>query len=160
MPDELLIARNPDLESALPYLIRVPLGARGLVLKAREPWPRTSKVYCHRVDGWPADAEVIERLAVRSCTSRGSAVDLVLARARENRSQLVVTRARGREVIFWQSPRTVKQARPAVAVPTARAHGQVLDILKTPGRSTRTASPASRPAPGGSAYRPATTPSR
>ena len=64
-----------------------------------------------------------------SCTRRGPAIDLVLARARENRSQLVITRARGREVIFWQSPRTAKQARPGVHLPTARAHGQVLDIL-------------------------------
>jgi hypothetical protein len=70
-----------------------------------------------------------ERLAVRSCTRRGPAIDLVLARARENRSQLVLAQARGREVIFWQSPRTAKQARPAVRVPTARAHGLVLDVL-------------------------------
>lgn len=137
-----MIARNPDPDSSLPYLIRLPLGPRGLVVKARETWPRTAKVYCHRAEGWPEDAEVIERLAVRSCTARGSAVDLVLARARENRSQLVVTRARGREMIFWQSPRTVKQARPSVAVPTARAHGQVLEVLvdtaeKYPYRFTR-----------------------
>ncbi|CCG04333.1 ERCC4 domain-containing protein [Blastococcus saxobsidens] len=90
---------------------------------------RASKVYCHRADEWPADAEIVERHAVRSCSRRGPAIDLVLARARENRSQLVVTRARGREMIFWQSPRTTKQARPGVHLPTARAHGQVLDIL-------------------------------
>ena len=45
------------------------------------------------------------------------------ARARENRSQLVFTTARGREAVFWQSPRTRKQARPQVALPTARAAG-------------------------------------
>jgi hypothetical protein len=32
-------------------------------------------------------------------------------------------------VIFWQSARTTKQARPAVSVPTARAAGRVLDIV-------------------------------
>ncbi len=53
----------------------------------------------------------------------------MLGRAPENRSQLVITRARGREVIFWQSRRTAKQARPTVQLPTAHAHGQVLDIL-------------------------------
>jgi hypothetical protein len=53
----------------------------------------------------------------------------VLDRARENRSQFVITRARGREMIFWQSPKTTKQARPGVHIPTARAHGQVLEIL-------------------------------
>src|SRR6185312_10020494 len=60
---------------------------------------------------------------------RGPALDLVLERARENRSQLVLTRARGREVIFWQSPRTNRQARPQVALPTRRASGRVLEII-------------------------------
>lgn len=129
MAGELLVARNPDPDSTLPYLIRVPLGPDGLVLKTRETWPRTSKVYCHRADGWPADAEVLERTPVRSCTRRGPAIDLVLDRAREHRSQLVVTRARGREMIFWQSPRTTKQARPNVVLPTRRAAGQVLEIV-------------------------------
>ena len=40
----------------------------------------------------------------------------------------VFANARGRDVIFWQSARTVKQARPNVAIPTARAAGQVLTI--------------------------------
>jgi hypothetical protein len=35
----------------------------------------------------------------------------------------VFTQARGRDVVFWQSPRTRKQARPNVRTPTARAHG-------------------------------------
>ena len=129
MADDLIVARNPDPDSQLPYLVRIPLGPAGVVVKAKEPWPRASKVYCHRAEQWPADAEIIERHAVRACSRRGPAIDLVLARARENRSQLVITRARGREVIFWQSPRTTKQARPGVHLPTARAHGQVLEIL-------------------------------
>lgn len=129
MVDDLLIARNPDPESSLPFLVRVPLGPAGIVVKARDSWPRTAKVYCHRAEGWPADVEVLERLPVRSCIRRGPAIDLVLARARENRSQLVVTTARGREVIFWQSPRTSRQARPKVNVPTARAHGETVDIV-------------------------------
>lgn len=129
MPDDLLIARNPEPGSTLPYLVRIPLGAAGIVVKTRETWPRTAKVYCHRAEGWPADAEIVERLPVRSVARRGAAIDLVLARGRENRSQFVLTRARGREMIFWQSARTAKQARPSVALPTARAHGQVLHIL-------------------------------
>ncbi|MCW2852917.1 MAG: hypothetical protein JWM84_2581 [Nocardioides sp.] len=126
---ELLVARNPDEGSSLPFLVRVPLGPAGLVLKTRETWPRTSKVYCHRADSWPDDAEVLERLPVRTCSRRGPAIDLVLDRARENRSQIVVTRARGREMVFWQSPRTAKQARPAVALPTRRAAGHVLEVV-------------------------------
>ena len=129
MPDDLLIARNPEPGSSLPYLVRIPLGDHGIVVKARETWPRTSKVYCHRADAWPDDAEIVERLPVRSVSRRGAAIDLVLVRGRENRSQFVLTQARGREMIFWQSARTTRQARPNVSLPTARAHGQVLDIV-------------------------------
>ncbi len=40
------------------------------------------------------------------------------------------TTARGREVVFWQSPRTAKQSRPGVRTPTARAAGMDnLDII-------------------------------
>jgi len=122
--EDFVVARNPDGDSSLPYLLRIPLPERPVILKAREMWPRTSKVYCHRVEEWPADVEVVERVPVRNCQRRGAAIDLVLDRARENRSQLVITRVRGgRQVIFWQTARTAKQARPAVAVPTARAAG-------------------------------------
>lgn len=125
-----MVARNPEPDSTLPYLLRLPLGSDGVVLKARETWPRTTKVYCHRARGWPTDAEVVERVRVRSCTPRGAAIDLVLDRGRENRSQFVLTRARGREVIFWQSARTTKQARPNVGLPTGRASGlTALQIL-------------------------------
>lgn len=129
MPDDLLIALNPEEGSTLPYLVRIPLGELGIVVKARDTWPRMSKIYCHRAAGWPADAVIVERLPVRSVSRRGAAIDLVLTRGRENRSQFVLTRARGREMIFWQSARTAKQARPNVTLPTARAHGQVLQIV-------------------------------
>ncbi len=128
MVDDLLVARNPEPDSSLPYLIRIPLGPDGIVVKARETWPGATKVYCHRAAGWPTDAEILERHRVRTCTRRGPAIDLVLDRARRNRSQLVLTRARGRDVIFWQTPTTTKQARPGVALPTARASGRVLEI--------------------------------
>ncbi len=118
-----MIARNPDPDSTLPYLLRLPLGD-GVILKSRETWPRTNKVYCHRVEEWPAEAEVVERVPTRSCVRRGAAIDLVLERGRERRSQFVMTRVRGgRQVIFWQTARTTKQARPAVRTPTARAAG-------------------------------------
>lgn len=126
-----VIARNPEPGSSLPYLLRLPLPGGDLVLKARDTWPRTAKVYCHRAEGWPEHAEIIEEVPVRSCVRRGPAVDLVLDRARENRSQLVFTRVqRGREAIFWQSPRTVRDTRPGIRIPTRRAAGwQELSIL-------------------------------
>lgn len=124
MPDDFLIALNPEEDSTLPYLVRIPLGQNGIVLKARDTWPRTSKVYCHPASGWPTEAQVVERVPVRSCVRRGASVDLVLDRGRESRSQFVMTRVRGgREAIFWQSARTTKKARPGVTVPKSRASG-------------------------------------
>jgi hypothetical protein len=128
---EFVIARNPDPASSLPYIVRLPVGSRPVVLKAKETWPRTAKVFCHPATEWPDvdDLEVVERVPVISCVRRGVAIDLVLDRAREHRSQFVFTTARGRDVVFWQSARTRKQARPNVAVPTARASGRRLDIV-------------------------------
>ncbi len=45
---ELVVARNPDPDSSLPYLIRLPLGVDGVMLKARATWPRTAKVSAMR----------------------------------------------------------------------------------------------------------------
>jgi hypothetical protein len=124
VPEDFVIAKNVEDGSSLPYVLRVPYGDGGVLLKARETWPRTSKVYCHRIEEWPEDAEVVERVAVRSCVRRGASIDLVLDRGRENRSQFVMSFAKGgRQAIFWQTARTTKQARPAVAVPRARASG-------------------------------------
>ncbi|MBE1604148.1 ERCC4 domain-containing protein [Actinopolymorpha pittospori] len=54
----------------------------------------------------------------------------MLDRSRENRSQIVYTQARGRDVVFWQSARTRKKARPNVRTPRARAAGlPELEIL-------------------------------
>lgn len=117
------IARNPDEGSSLPYLLWVPVG-EGLVLKARDTWPRTAKVYCHRAEEWPADADIVEEVPVKACVRRGVAVDLVLDRGRENRSQFVFTSVQGgREGIFWQTGRTTKKTRPGMRLPTARAAG-------------------------------------
>ena len=121
---ELLIARNPDPDSTLPYLLQVPVSG-GMLFRTKGTWPRTGALYCHPVDGdeWPATPEIVERVPLRSCVRRGAAIDIVADRGREQRSQIVFTRARGRDVVFWQSPRTRKQARPDVRVPTARAAG-------------------------------------
>lgn len=123
MPDDFLIATNPEEGTTLPYLLRIPLGPNGVIVKAREMWPRTAKVYCHAAP-WPDEPEILQRAPVRSCVRRGASIDLVLDRGRENRSQFVMTRVRGgREAIFWQSARTTKKARPGVALPTARPSG-------------------------------------
>ncbi|KRE33823.1 hypothetical protein ASG82_22480 [Mycobacterium sp. Soil538] len=122
---EVLIARNPDEGSRLPFLLRVPQPDGDLVFRTSGVWPRVKALYCHPVpiDHWPGEAEILERLPLRSCRRRGAAVDVIVDRGRENRSQLVFTTARGRDVVFWQSARTRKQARPDVRTPTARAQG-------------------------------------
>ena len=91
-----LIARDPDPDSTLPYLVRLPIDG-GLILKVRDTWPRTARVFCARAEAWPSEAEVdiVEDVAVLLCRRRGPAIDLVLDRGREDRSQFVVTTMRG-----------------------------------------------------------------
>lgn len=116
-----LVARNPEPGSSLPYLLLVPIGKDGLALKARDTWPRTSRVYCHRIEAWPDDAEIIEEVPVLECHRRGVAVDLLLDRKREFRSQFVFTRiAGGREGIFWQTRKVASTARPGARIPGRR----------------------------------------
>jgi hypothetical protein len=130
MPGWFRIAHNPDADSTLPYLIEIPLPGGPVVLKAKDTWPRTAKIYCHRADGWPAEADLVEEIAVRSCVRRGIAIDLVLDRARENRSQFVFTKLKGgREGIFGQSARTARKTRPGLRVPTRRSASGELEIL-------------------------------
>lgn len=122
LSDHFVVARNPDADSSLPFLLWIPAEG-GIVLKARESWPRTARVYCHPVDQWPAAAEVVEEVVVRSCRRRGSAIDLVLDRGINNRAQFVFTELKKRPVIFWQTAKVVRTARPGVRVPTRKASG-------------------------------------
>jgi hypothetical protein len=128
-----LVARNPDPDSTLPYLLRIPLDG-GIELKAKQPWPSTARVYCHPVDEWPPCAPVVEEVLVRHCARRGRAIDLTLDRARNNRSQFVFTepaasRQDGRKMIFWQTARTARRARPGQRAPMRRPSGmQTLSI--------------------------------
>lgn len=119
------VAHNPDPDSTLPYLVRVPVPGSPLVLRAKEPWPRTKKVYCHDAgDGWSDELELVEEVGVLDCVRRGRSIDLVLDRRQLNRSQFVfVTLRGGRPAIFWQSSRTVSSIRPGLRLPTRRAAG-------------------------------------
>ena len=130
-PDLFVIARNPDPDSSLGYLLRLPLADGPLVLKTRETWPTTSAVYCHRAEAWPDAPDIIDQIPVQLCRRRGVAIDLVLDRPRQHRCQFVFTTlAGGREGIFWHTPATTRKARPGVRVPTRRASGHTrLEIL-------------------------------
>jgi len=122
--ERFLVARNPEAGSNLPYLVRLPIEG-GIVLKCGAPWPVTARVYCHPYEeAWPAGAEVVDQAPVRSCERRGPAIDLVLKRGRNIRSQFVFTSLRGgRPAIFWQTAKVAKAARPGVRVPGRRASG-------------------------------------
>jgi len=73
---ELLIAHNPDPDSTLPYLLRLPL-AGGIVFRTSGTWPRTKALFCYQVsaDEWPAEPDIVERTRLRSCVRRGAAID-------------------------------------------------------------------------------------
>lgn len=115
--EDFVVALNPDADSRLPFLVRIPLGG-GLDLKARDSWPRSARVYCHPLQSpWPEDAEVVDTARVVSCRRRGAAVDLVLDRPRLARSQFVFTEVRGRPAIFWQTQKAARAANPGGRVP-------------------------------------------
>lgn len=119
--NDFIVARNPDPDSKLPFLVALPIDG-GLFLKAREPWPRSSRVYCHPLDAaWPGRPEILERVPVKSCRRRGASIDLVLDRPQLARSQFVFTEVRGRPAIFWQTQKTARSANPGSRVPRKRA---------------------------------------
>lgn len=120
-----MVARNPDPESKLPYLIRLPVDG-GIVLKTRDTWPRASRVYCYQVDEpWPESAEILEEVVATLCRRRGAAIDLVLARSQLSRSQFVFTEARGRPAIFWQTQSVARRSTPGGRVPHRRTVGML-----------------------------------
>ena len=84
-----LVARNPDPESSLPFLVRLPIGD-GLVLKTRESWPRANRSYCHPAADWPLDAEVIDDPAIYPTPE--AMAKLYITTAFDARTQRVLTR--------------------------------------------------------------------
>lgn len=123
------VARNPDPDSRLPYLLWLPIDG-GLVLKARDIWPRASRVFCAQ-DGTPWDecAGLIEESNVVLCRRRGAAIDMVLDRPQLTRSQFVFTNARGRPAIWWQTQKTVQAANPGARVPRGRSAGSLAVVI-------------------------------
>jgi len=126
MKERFRVARNPDAESRLPYLVWLPIEG-GLVLKARETWPRASRVFCaHEGTPWDESAGVVDEAEVLLCRRRGAAIDLVLDRTKLARSQFVFTNARGRPAVWWQTQQTARFANPGARVPRGRALGPLL----------------------------------
>jgi hypothetical protein len=123
-----LVARNPDPESRLPYLVRIPLEG-GMVLKAKDTWPRSSRIYCHPAEEeWAASLEVVDQAPILHCRRRGASIDLVLDRPHLARSQFIFTEARGRTAIFWQTQKAARAANPGARIPRGRSIG-LLEIF-------------------------------
>jgi ERCC4 domain len=123
-----VVARNPQEDSRLPYVVQLPLEG-GLALKARDRWPATARVYCHRYEEpWPTDAEIVEETPVLLCPRRGAAIDLVLDRPRQARSQFIFTQVKGREAIFWQTQKTARAANPGGRIPRRRSLDEPITI--------------------------------
>ena len=121
MTEPFVVSRHPDPGSSLPFLVRLPIDG-GIVLKARDRWPMTARVYCHPFgSALPESAEIVEQVPVSLCRRRGPAIDLVLDRPRENRSQFIFTEMRGRSAIFWQTRTAAMKANPGARVPRRRA---------------------------------------
>ena len=62
------------------------------------------------------------------CRRRGAAIDLVLDRPRQARSQFVFTQVKGREAIFWQTQKTVRAANPGARIPRRRTLAEPVTI--------------------------------
>jgi len=119
------VARNPDRESRLPYLVWLPIEG-GLVLKARDAWPRLARVFCaDEATPWDDSAGLVDEAAILICRRRGAAIDLVLDRPRLARSQFVFTNIRGRPAVWWQTQKTAQAANPAARVPRGRLPGRL-----------------------------------
>jgi ERCC4-type nuclease len=124
-----IVARNPDERSKLPFLLHVPVDG-GVWFKAKEDWPRASRVYCHPAPSPdPQNIEILDAVPVRFCSRRGPVVDLVLNRGANSRSQFVFTRFRGRPMVFWQTPKAAASARPGLRVPQSRDVAPALAIV-------------------------------
>jgi hypothetical protein len=104
----------------------------GLVLKAREPWPRATRVFCSSEGtAWDESSGIVDEADVLLCRRRGAAIDLVLDRPQLARAQFVFTQARGRPAVWWQTQKTVRAANPGARVPRGRAPGPLTIAVDT-----------------------------
>jgi ERCC4 domain-containing protein len=131
MTSRFRVARNPDPESRLPYLVWLPIEG-GMVLKARETWPRANRVFCAQGAAvWDESADLLDDVSVVLCRRRGAAIDLVLDRPMLSRSQFVFTETRGRPAIWWQTQKTARAANPGARIPRGRASGGLTVAVDT-----------------------------
>ncbi len=137
------MARNPQADSKLPYLVQLPLEG-GLVLKARETWPSSARVYCHRFEEpWPAgrrgDRSASRYPAVAAGAARRSIWCWRVARGRGRSSSLRRCAGAARSSGRPNGPR-----KPPIRAPESRVAGRCASRSRswsTRGSDTPTGSP-------------------
>jgi hypothetical protein len=126
----LVVAENPLEHRQLQYVVRFPLPLGDLVVAARGKWPGEKALYCQRLSRWPADARVVEEIPLRSCRREGAVIYLLVDRAREHRSMVVISANReGREMIFWHSNTTLRAGRSRAPLPSGRLHAPGMELV-------------------------------
>lgn len=146
---ELLIATNPDPESSLRYLLRLPL-AGGLCFAPPELGRAPRRLYCYPVpvEEWPEYSEIIERVPLLSCARRGAAVDLILDRAaRIARRSCSPTPGAAKQCSGNHRASASRPARTCAPQRHGRAGSPSWRSSSIPTSSTPTTSPANRSAP-------------
>ena len=123
------VGRVPGTGTRLPYVLRLPVSGDGrLFLATHGTWPRGTDLFCHQIPSWPDEAEIIEDVPVEACWRAGAAVHLVLRRRTNRRSLFVWTKKGERTLVFWRSEATMRQARPGIRVPLARAFSESITV--------------------------------
>jgi hypothetical protein len=115
------------------YVVRAPLPDGGvLVLRSDVVWPGDGPVACRPGGDWPADALVVDEVAVVDVRRHGPTVDLVLDRHVHGWCQLTVgpdtVDDRGSyvgdtDVVWWQDAAAIAAAPPRQRMATARERG-------------------------------------
>lgn len=135
---------DPDAPPDRCYLLTVPVDGGVVRLATSAPWPGDERLRCHPRPptdrGARADLEVVDEVDVVAAVRRGPSLDLVLDRATQARSRLLVAPIelddRGSGVdgsedgVFWQTSASAVRVAPRQRVPTARERG-VVDLTIT-----------------------------
>jgi hypothetical protein len=123
------VGRVPGTGTRLPYVLRLPVSEEGRIfLATRDTWPRGTDLFCHQIPSWPDEADIVDEVPIEACWRAGAAVHLVLRRRTNRRSLFVWTSKGDRTLVFWRSEATMRQPRPGIRVPLARAFGESIAI--------------------------------
>ena len=134
------VARNTDRAARAPLLIRIPAPRGALVVESTRSWPdreRDSREMCFEASVWPDNPELIESVPVRFCRQRGSAIDLVLDRETDSRSQFVFAKDRLGVVVWQAATRELPPTQAIISLSADEASPSISLVDAPPGPTTR-----------------------